>query len=98
MGSPFSLFLDKISSKFFVDSESLVIFASLNLLTKCQTLCEVKGRLMASLFDRFLIIFLPDSFAVSLFLRTFALLNLNKLYYGTQTKRKKWNRHLSRDA
>ena len=31
MGSPFSLFLDKISSKFFVDSESLVIFASLNL-------------------------------------------------------------------
>ena len=31
MGSPFSLFLDKISPKFFVDSESLVIFASLNL-------------------------------------------------------------------
>jgi hypothetical protein len=31
------------------------------MLTKCQTLCEVKGRLMASLFDRFLIIFLPDS-------------------------------------
>ena len=31
MGSPFSSFLDKISSKFFVDSESLAIFASLNL-------------------------------------------------------------------
>lgn len=42
--------------------------------------------------------FFQKFFADSESLLIFALLNLNKLYYGTQTKRKKRYWHLSCDA